>query len=220
MHSQQDANYDSFEKTHERAMQLVVRASRIFSKAEDLLTRQYREIKATGDLEVLDHALARLVTFHEIQGHYAKAERYLREREATFPRSLEAKFATARYLGYSLRNPKLALWKLRQVRLPRKPGEFDFDTYYNALNVKGVMLLWAGKPSLAKRNLAELVRFTRQNFGQIKFFFDLSFVEMMIERRLSLRDCRKYLEILRKRKQVIHDQKKTIALLRKVKTPQ
>jgi hypothetical protein len=55
-----------------------------------------------------------------------------------------------------------------------------------------------------------------RNLSRILFFFDLHFVELMIERKLALQDCRAYLKTLRRRKQVIHDQKKTISLLRRV----
>jgi hypothetical protein len=48
------------------------------------------------------------------------------------------------------------------------------------------------------------------------FFLDLSFVEMMVERRLALSDCCAYLRTLQRRTQVIHDQKRALALLHEV----
>lgn len=208
--------YRESEKVGDKMMSLVFRAMRLFGQAEDLLLRDLERIRASGDMEALDHALARLATFHQIEGRHAQSEKYLREREKTFPDSLEAKLATARYFGYTMRRYDFALRKLRRIRLPKKPGETDYDTVYNALNLKGVSLLYIAPKARAIQAMRELADFTRVNLEKILFFFDLTFVEMMIEQRLALPACRDYLETLRKRKQVAHDQKKTVVLLRRV----
>lgn len=208
--------YREFEKVDDKMMSLVHRAVRLFGQAERLLLDDLERIRASGDMELLDHALARLATFHQIEGRSDKAEKYLRERERTFPESLEAKLASARFLGVTMRRYDFALRKLRQIRLPQKPGKADYDTFYNALNLKGISLLYASTPARAARAMQELADFTRKNLDKILFFFDLTFVEMMIERRLALAACRDYLETLRKRNQVEHDQKKTIVLLSRV----
>jgi hypothetical protein len=160
--------------------------------------------------------LSRVATFHGIEGRTVKEEKYLRERERLFPHSLEAKLASARFFGYTMRRYDFALRKLREIKLPKNPGKSDYDTFYNALNLKGISLIYTGPKARAVLAMRELAEFTRNNLDKILFFFDQTFVEMMIERRLALRACRDYLQTLRKRKQVAHDQEKTIVLLRRV----
>jgi hypothetical protein len=189
---------------------------RLLDKAENVLLEDYDRFKSDNNREMLEASLSALAQFQTMLGRNPKAERYLREREVTFPSSLDAKLQTASYFGRKLRNPRAALQKLRQIRLPKNPTKLDYDIVYNAFNLKGTMLLWMGQIKKAKEAMAELAKFTDRNLDQILFFFDLSFVEMMIARHLALRDCRTYLTALRRRKQVIHDQKKTLELLRKV----
>jgi hypothetical protein len=205
-----------FEKRHALFDRYLLRGMRILNKAEDVLLEDYAKYQAEKDLENLDFSLSALATFQLMLGRNPKAEKYLWEREITFPDSLEAKLAIARYFGDYLGDYRGALRKLREVRMPKHPGKFDFDTYYNALNLKGIAFLHLRQQQKAKKLMAELAEYMERNLSRILFFFDLHFVEVMIERKLALQDCRAYLKTLRRRKQVIHDQKKTISLLRRV----
>jgi tetratricopeptide (TPR) repeat protein len=205
-----------FHKVGDKMMSLVMRAGRLFRQAEDLLLQDLKRVHANGDKEMLEMSLSRLATFHQIEGRTHKSEQYLRERERLFPDSLEAKLASARWFGYTMRRYDFALRKLREIRLPKNPAQSDYDTLYNALNLKGVSLLYTGQRARALAAMRELAEFTRKNLDKILFFFDLTFVEMMIERRLALGACRDYLQTLRKREQVRHDMKKTVVLLRRV----
>lgn len=209
--------YREFEKVEDKMMALVRRAVRIFGQAEDLLLRDLERVRASGDMEMLEMALSRQANFHLLEGSPIKAEKYLREREKTFPDSLEAKLASARYFGYTMRRYDFALRKLREIRLPRKPEMGDYDTYYTALDLKGISLLYTGQTNGAVRTMQELADFTRKNLDKLLFFCELTFVERMIEHRLALHACRDYLQTLRARKQVVpHDRKKTVVLLRRV----
>ena len=205
-----------FYKVDDKAMLLAHQAMRLFDQAESLLLRDLVRVRSSGDREMLEMALSRQAHFHLLEGRGVKAEKYLREREKTFPDSLEAKLASARYFGYTMRRYDFALRKLRQVRLPKEPKQGDHDTYYSALDLKGISLIYTGQTARAVRAMQEMAGFTRKNLDKLLFFSELAFVEMMIERRLALRACRDYLETLTKRKQVAHDQKKTVVLLRRV----
>ena len=211
-----DRKWRQFEKVDDKTMSLVGRAVRLFAQAEELLLRDLERIRAGGDMEMLESALSRQARFHGIEGHTVKEEKYLREREKTFPDSLEAKLASAQFLGFTMRRYDFALRKLRQITLPRNPKKGAHDTYYSALNLKGISLLYTAQDARATRTMQELADFTRENLDKLLFFSELNFVEMMVERRLALRVCRDYLQALKKRKQVIHDQKQTIGLLRRV----
>lgn len=210
------ANYREFERRHRLFNNFMVAGMRLLDRAENVLLEDYERYKLGNNREMLDHSLSSLANFQLMLGRNVKAEKYLREREITFPASLDAKLQIASYFGRHLRNPRWALRKLRQVRLPKNPTKCDYDTVYNAMNLEGAMLLHAEQVPKAKKRMAELAKYTEHHLAEILFFFDLSFVEMMIARRLALKNCRAYLTTLRRRKQVIHDQQKTLALLRKV----
>ncbi len=213
------AKFRKFAKRQDLFDKYLFQGMRFLDKAEAVLVQDYERYKSRNELEMLEHSLAALASFEQMVGRTAKAEQYLREREATFPHSLEAKLAIARYFAHSLHNYRRALEKLREIRLPRTPGQYDFDTVYNALNLKGIALLHIGQLEKAGKAMAELAAYTAKHFEKILFFFDLNFVEMMIDRRRALSDCRDYLKTLQRRTQVIHDQKKTLALLRQVEAP-
>lgn len=210
------AKYRKFAKRQDLFDKYLYQGMRYLDKAEAVLVQDYERYKSRNELEMLEHSLAALASFEQMVGRSGKAEQYLREREATFPDSLEARLAIARYFAHSLHNYRRALEKLREIRLPRTPGQYDFDTVYNALNLKGIALLHMGLFDRAGKAMAELADYTDRYFERILFFFDLNFVEMMIDRRLALPHCRAYLKTLQRRTQVIHDQKKTAALLRQV----
>jgi hypothetical protein len=211
-----ETKYHEAEKRRRVFDKFMLAGMRLLDRAEDVLLEDYRRFASRSDPEMLEDSLSSLATFQLMLGRNVKAERYLREREVLFPASLDAKLQIARYFGQDLRNPRSALRKLRQVRLPKKPTKHDYDAVYNAMNLKGTMLLQTEQASKAEKVMAELAEYTEKHLDQILFFFDLSFVEMMINRCLALARCRDYLTTLRRRKQVIHDQKKTVALLRKV----
>jgi hypothetical protein len=211
-----DAKYRYSAKRHALYDKYLLKGMRILDKAEQVLLEDYAKYRAEDNFEHLDLTLSRLASFQLMVGRNLKAEQYLREREIRFPNSLEAKLAIARYLGDDLRDYRRALGKLREVRLNKNPGNYDFDTYYNALNFKGIALLHLRQYQKAEQVMAQLAEYTKTNLSRILFFFDLHFVEFMIDRKLALQDCKSYLTTLRRRKQVIHDQKKTISLLRRV----
>jgi hypothetical protein len=211
-----EAKYHEAEKRQRMYDKFLLAGMRLLDRAENVLLEDYERFDLRSAPEMLEDSLSRLATFQLMLGRNVKAERYLREREEMFPASLDAKLQIARYFGQHLRNPRSALRKLRQVRLPKKPTKYDYDAVYNAMNLKGTMLLQTKQARKAKKVMAELAEYTEKHLDQILFFFDLSFVEMMIIRRLALARCRDYLTSVRRRKQVIHDQKKTVALLRKV----
>jgi hypothetical protein len=183
-------------------------------KAEAVLMKDYERYKSGNDAEMLEHSLAALANFEQMVGRNVKAEQYLREREATFPQSLEAKLAIARYFGHHLHNYHRALDKLNEIELPQTPRQYDFDTIYNVLNLKGVALLHTWQLEKAAEAMAELASYTDQHFQKIVFFFDLTFAEMMVERRLGLPYCCAYLNTLRRPTPLIHDRKKALTLLR------
>ncbi len=210
------AKYRKFAKRQDLFDKYLFQGMRFLDKAEAVLVQDYERYKSRNELEMLEHSLAALASFEQMVGRSGKAEQYLREREATFPHSLEAKLAIARYFAHSLHNYRRALEKLREIRLPKTPGQYDFDTVYNALNLKGIASLHMGQFDKAGKAMAELAAYTEKHFERILFFFDLTFVEMMIDRCLALSDCRAYLKTLQRRTQVIHDQTKTLALLRQV----
>jgi hypothetical protein len=211
-----DAKYRKFAKRQDLFDKYLFQGMRFLDMAEAVLVEDYERYKARNETEMLEHSLAALASFEQMVGRSAKAEHYLRERETAFPRSLEAKLAIARYFGHSLHNYRRALEKLREIRLPGSPGQYDFDTVYNALNLKGVALLHMGQFDKAGKAMADLALYTEQHFERILFFFDLNFVEMMIERRLALPHCRAYLRTLQRPTRVIHDPKKTLGLLRRI----
>ena len=194
----------------------LIKGMRILDQAEQILLEDYSKYQKENDFEGLELILSELVSFQLMVGRNRKAEGYLREREAKFPKSLAAKLAIARYLGDTRQDYRGALRKLREIRLPAKPGEVDCDTYYNALNFKGIALLHLKQFERAEEVMTELADFTEKNLSRILFFFDLHFVDFMIERRLALPECKRYLRTLRQRKQVSHDQKKTVTLLHRV----
>jgi hypothetical protein len=210
------AKYRKFAKRQDLFDKYLFQGMRFLDKAEAVLVEDYERYKARNERDMLEHSLAALASFEQMVGRSGKAEQYLRERETTFPDSLEARLAIARYFGHSLHNYRRALEKLREIRLPRTPGQYDFDTVYNALNLKGIALLHTGQLEKAGKAMAELAAYTDKYFEKILFFFDLNFVEIMIDRSLALPHCRAYLKTLQRRTQVIYDQKKTQALLRRV----
>jgi hypothetical protein len=213
--SQNNAKYRKFAKRQDLFDKYLFQGMRFLDKAEAVLVEDYERYKSRNEMDMLEHSLAALASFEQMVGRSGKAEQYLREREATFPQSLEAKLAIARYFGHSLHNYHRALEKLREIRLPAQPGQYDFDTVYNALNLKGIALLHMGQFDKAAKAMADLAVYTEEHFERILFFFDLNFVEMMIERRLVLPHCRAYLKTLQRPTRVIHDRKKTVALLRR-----
>jgi hypothetical protein len=210
-----NAKYRKFAKRQDLFDKYLFQGMRFLDKAEAVLVEDYERYKTHHEMEMLEHSLAALASFEQMVGRSGKAEQYLLEREATFPHSLEAKLAIARYFGHSLHNYRRALEKLREIRLPDQPGQYDFDTVYNALNLKGIALLHMSQFEKAGKAMAELAAYTEKYFERILFFFDLNFVEMMIERRLAVPHCRAYLKTLQRPTRVIHDQKKTLALLRR-----
>jgi hypothetical protein len=208
-----EAKFRKFAKRQDLFDKYLFQGMRFLDKAEAVLVEDYERYKSRNELEMLEHSLAALASFEQMVGRNGKAEQYLREREAAFPQSLEAKLAIARYFGHHLHNYHRALDKLNEIELPRIPGQYDFDTVYNVLNLKGVALLHMSQLEKAGKAMAELAAYTEEHFSKIVFFLDLSFVEMMVERRLALPHCRAYLKTLQRSTQVIHDQKKALALL-------
>ena len=75
------------------------------------------------------------------------------------------------------------------------------------MNLKGIALLHMGQFEEANKIMPALAAYTEKHFARILFFFDLNFVEAMIERRLELLHCHAYLKTLSQRRQSIHDQK-------------
>jgi hypothetical protein len=210
-----NAKYRKFAKRQDLFDKYLFQGMRFLDKAEAVLVEDYERYKSRNEMDMLEHSLAALASFEQMVGRSAKAEQYLRERETTFPHSLEAKLAIARYFGHSLHNYRRALEKLREIHLPPNPGQYDFDTVYNALNLKGLSLLHMGQLDKAGKSMAELAVYTERYFERILFFFDLNFAEMMIERRLALPHCRAYLKTLQRPTRVVHDQKKILTLLRR-----
>ncbi|HEY6304891.1 MAG TPA: hypothetical protein VI488_00360 [Candidatus Angelobacter sp.] len=208
------AKFRKFAKRQDLFDKYLFQGMRFLDKAEAVLVEDYERYKSRNELEMLEHSLAALASFEQMVGRNGKAEQYLREREATFPQSLEAKLAIARYFGHHLHNYHRALEKLREIRLPKAPGQYDFDTVYNALNLRGIALLHMGQPEKAGKAMADLTAYLDEHFAKILFFFDLSFVEMMIERRLALPECCAYLTTLQRPTRIIHDRKRALALLR------
>jgi hypothetical protein len=211
---QSKAKFRKFAKRQDLFDKYLFQGMRFLDKAEAVLVEDYERYKSRNELEMLEHSLAALASFEQMVGRNGKAEQYLREREAAFPQSLEAKLAIARYFGHHLHNYHRALDKLNEIELPQIPGQYDFDTVYNVLSLKGVALLHTWQLEKASNAMAELAAYTEEHFSKIVFFLDLSFVEMMVERRLALPHCCAYLKTLQRRTQVIHDQKKALALLR------
>lgn len=210
------AKFRKFAKRQDLFDKYLFQGMSFLDKAEAVLVEDYERYKSRNEMDMLEHSLAALASFEQMVGRNAKAEQYLREREATFPQSLEAKLAIARYFGHHLHNYHRALDKLNEIELPQIPGQYDFDTVYNVLSLKGVALLHMWQLEKAGQAMAELAAYTEEHFSKIVFFLDLTFVEMMVERRLALAECRAYLKTLQRSTQVIHDQKKTLALLRQV----
>jgi hypothetical protein len=212
------AKFRKFAKRQDLFDKYLFQGMRFLDKAEAVLVEDYERYKSRNELEMLEHSLAALASFEQMVGRSGKAEQYLREREATFPQSLEAKLAIARYFGHHLHNYHRALDKLNEIELPQTPRQYDFDTVYNVLSLKGVALLHMSQLEKAGKAMAELAAYTEKHFSKIVFFLDLSFVEMMVERRLALPHCRAYLKTLQRHTQVIHDQKKALALLRQAES--
>ena len=212
------AKFRKFAKRQDLFDKYLFQGMSFLDKAEAVLVEDYEGYKSRNERQMLEHSLAALASFEQMVGRNGKAEQYLREREATFPQSLEAKLAIARYFGHHLHNYHRALDKLNEIELPQIPGQYDFDTFYNVLSLKGVALLHTWQLEKAGKAMAELAAYTEEHFSKIVFFLDLSFVEMMVERRLALSDCYAYLTTLQRRTQIIHDQKKALALLRQVES--
>src|SRR6516164_7086486 len=151
-----NAKYRKFAKRQDLFDKYLFQGMRFLDKAEAVLDEDYERYKSRNEMDMLEHSLAALASFEQMVGRSGKAEQYLLEREATFPHSLEAKLAIARYFGHSLHNYRRALEKLREIRLPDQPGQYDFDTVYNALNLKGIALLHMSQFEKAGKAMAEL----------------------------------------------------------------
>ena len=89
---------------------------RLLNKAEAVLVEDYKRYKSHNEVEMLEHSLAALVSFDQIAGRNGKTEQYLREREATFRDSLEAKLCHRALLR--THRPQLLLRPLEAARNP------------------------------------------------------------------------------------------------------
>lgn len=184
---------------------------------ESRLLRLYSRAIRENDAYVLEGVLGNLADLNSMFGFKVDAEKYVREREERFPESNQAKLAVATFLYLSRFDIPAALKKLSAIEPPQRPFEVGaVDTYYNALCLKGILLAHLRRLQQCETHIRRLADFTLANINETIFFFDLRFVKFMIDSRLALADCQRYLQALSTRKQVKHDQKETKQLLEQV----
>ena len=184
---------------------------------ESGLLKLYSKAIQENDAYVLEGVLNNLAGLNSSFGFKVNAEKYIREREERFPESNEAKLAAENFLYLSRFDVRGALKKLSLIKLPSPPFEIGaVDTYYNALCLKGILLAHRRRRQQCETHMRKLADFTLSNINETIFFFDLKFVKFMIDSRLALEDCQRYLQALSTRDQVKHDEEETKQLLGKV----
>jgi hypothetical protein len=184
---------------------------------EARLLTLYSKALQEDDPYVLEGVLSNLAGLNSFFGFTGNAEKYIREREERFPDSNEAKLAAANFLYVHRFDHSGALKKLSLIEQPSRPFEVGaVDTYYNALCLKGILLAHLRRRQQCETHMRKLADFTLTNINETIFFFDLKFVKFMIDSRLALQDCQRYLQALSTRKQVKHDGDETKQLLEQV----
>ncbi len=200
----------------DRAMRHVFAAQRSYDKAEDILLAQYRRAKLSSKRGDIENSLISLVQLYAIAGWAGKALASLQSLERQFPKSLRARLRSAEFLYSHGGDYPGALEKVREIRMGPKTRRFDYDAYYNALVLKGKILLQLGKAQQAIAVMKELAKFVAAHSDKTIFFMDLEFVAAMIDWKLAIPSCRAYLETINAREQVAHDALQTKELLRKL----
>jgi hypothetical protein len=115
-------------------------------------------------------------------------------------------------------NYREALALTRKCKLPKNPTDFDLTNFFNILIVRGKCERYLKRFNDAARTMKRIADFTEKHIDRIQFFFDVHLAASLIEKRLALKDCRRYLEAIATRKQVIHDAKATQQLLRRLRS--
>jgi len=183
-------------------------------RGELLFVEALKIAEKGGNEREINEAYGSYVSFLFGNGHDGRADKLLQEWIARFPNSNEARMSAATYLWYTRWQGKKALGQLNKIKLPKDPDSSDIETYYYAQELKGQVLLEEKKEKAAAKQMRLLADFTEANFDDIRFFFELRFVTLMVRAGIALEDCRRYLKTLQRRKQVEHDQKATEKLLR------
>ena len=191
----------------------MVAAVRAIQNAESAYLELLRRAHKSKNKNMYASCLSSLGQFYQITGQVRRAKAVLRERERTNPKTIEVSLAWARFFGTTLDEPGRALEYLEELKLPKKPSREQIDVYYNALAFKGLMRLEAGERRHAVAAMGELAIFTERHLADILFFCDMFFVRSMIQQKLALKSCKRYLNAIAQREQVAHDAKETKELL-------
>ena len=189
-------------------------AQREFDRAEAQLLAQYSAAKEEGQRELVDHVLLRLAHLFVAKRDYKTAEKYYLERERLSPWPNSGKICTAMFYLWGAQDHRKALKKLNEIRLD-ETSEADLRQRYSVLHLKGRALLALGRTKAAGRVLGKIMKLTEDY--PAKTSSEMEFIEEMVEKKVELQLCKKYVLLVRNRIRDEEYKKRATTLLRQLR---
>jgi hypothetical protein len=157
------------------------------------------------------------IAIAEMTGHCRHAEELLAMQDKKYP-DLRSKLAIVQHLTTDRRQYREALSVISRAKLPARPDDAAISNFYNLLVQRGYAEIGLQRWKPAARTMKRIADFTVKHIDRIQFFFDVHLASSLMEKRLALKDCRRYLEAIATRPQVSHDAKATQQLLRRLRS--
>jgi hypothetical protein len=215
---QERARFKEFDRIHEKTVvSTVTKISKIYNDAETILSDYHRRAIDSNDAEMERNAFWMRIAVAEMTGRGRHAEELLSLQHKKYP-DLRSKLAIVQHLTTDRRQYREALSVISRAKLRPKPNDAEISNFYNLLVQRGYAEVGLQRWKAAARTMERLADFTERHIDRIQFFFDVHLVTSLVEKRVALKDCRRYLEAIATRKQVIHDAKATQQLLRRLRS--
>jgi hypothetical protein len=212
----EEAKFREFDRIHEKTVvRAIKKIAAIYRDAEATLSDYHRRAIDTKDEEMERNAFWMRIAIAEMTGRGRHAEELLSVQHKKYP-DLRSKLAIVQHLTTDRRQYREALSVISSAKLPPKPNDAEITNFYNLLVQRGYAEVGLQRWKAAARTMKRLADFTERHIDRIQFFFDVHLVTSLMEKRVALKDCRRYLEEIATRKQVIHDAKATQQLLRRL----
>jgi hypothetical protein len=213
---QQRVRFTEFDRIHEKTVvSAVKKISKIYREAEAILSDYHQRAIDTKDEEMERDAFWMRIAIAEMTGRGGREKELLAQQHQKYP-DLRSKLAILNHLIISRDNYREALALARKCKLPKNANQFELTNFFNVLIIRGKCELYLQRFTEAARTMRRIADFIDKHIDRIQFFFDVHLAASLIEKRLALKDCRRYLEAIATRKQVVHDAKTTQQLLRRL----
>jgi hypothetical protein len=212
----EEAKFREFDRIHEKTVvSAIKKISKIYQDAEATLSDYHQRAIDAKDEEMERDAFWMRIAIAQLTGRGGREKELLSLQHKKYP-DLRSKLAILNHLIISRDNYREALTLARKCKLPKDPSDFELTNFFNILIIRAKCELYLERFTEAARTMRRIADFTEKHIDRIQFFFDVHLAESLIEKRLALKDCRRYLEAVSARKQVIHDAKTTQQLLRRL----